>query len=121
MEISPLEMAIKKKAEARVAELYLEAIRLVNTNPFLSRLKIYRDKENRVSNFFRLASDNYHLPNNDLLTNWNTGLLEESTNFEQLKDSLTKEIEQSEVKLLMDNLSFIKDYIERNGDFEKGE
>lgn len=99
-----LEKRIKEKAEKRFDAEYEKAIKLLNSNEILKKIKIGN---------FNLTSEYGHCPATDLFVREKTLLIKE-TNFAKVKETLINKYEKEETDGLLDKISMLSEFFNEN-------
>ncbi|MFA5340443.1 MAG: hypothetical protein WC332_01580 [Clostridia bacterium] len=113
MDKTILEKRIAEKANRSFSDQMTRTIKLLQSDPILSRLMIYKDKEKKE--MFELCGTGGYCPGTTLFRT-DESLLLASTNFEKIKALLIEEYEKNETDKMLKIVGDIADFIERRED-----
>lgn len=102
-----LEKRIADKAETRFKSEFKEFCDFLNRNRFANELKIFTEQGGK--NYYRLGSSCGYCPSTDILISEN--LLNNNTNFLEIKQEFLKQFETEETDKIINQLSVLQDYL----------
>jgi hypothetical protein len=110
MDKSTIEKRILEKAEERFSNLKNDVFKKVRENELLGSLKIFIDKDKKE--YVRICGTGGYCPGTDL---FNTDkLLEEKTNFKEVKEEIIKEYVKEETDILLEKLDALRYFFSNN-------